>query len=136
MTSSASSTSPAPVVADAANRDLWLEILRRIEPKIPRSQFITWFKDTTILGRDNATVVVGLPLPMFLNWHLEHYRMMTLDALREVDPTIDQIVYQVDNGLKDDLLRTLRLLEHFPALCRFGIQKSVSFTLGNNMMSR
>ena len=94
--------------------DLWLNVLRKIEPQLQRGQFITWFKDTTILGRDHATVVVGLPLPMFLNWHLEHYRTMTLDALREVDPTIDQIVYQVDNGLKDDLQRTLRLLEHFP----------------------
>ncbi len=94
--------------------DLWLKVLQKIEPQLQRGQFITWFKDTTLLGRDHATVVVGLPLPMFLNWHLEHYRVMTLDALREIDPTIEQIVYQVDNGLKDDLQRTLRLLEHFP----------------------
>ncbi len=94
--------------------DLWLKVLQKIEPQLQRGQFITWFKDTTILGREEATVVIGLPLPMFLNWHLEHYRSMTLEALRAIDETIEQIVYQVDNGLKDDLLRTLRLLEHFP----------------------
>ena len=51
---------------------------------------------------------------MFLNWHLEHYRVMTLAALKEIDATIDHIVYQVDVGLKEDPVRTLRLLEHFP----------------------
>ncbi len=94
--------------------DLWLIVLEKIEPQLQRGQFITWFKDTTILGREEKTVVIGLPLPMFLNWHLEHYRGMTLIALQEADPTIEQIVYQVDIGLRDDLLRTVRILEHFP----------------------
>lgn len=93
---------------------LWLEVLRKIEPQLQRSQFITWFKDTTVLGREKDTVVVGLPLPMFLNWHLEHYRVMTLNAMREIDESVGQIVYQVDVGLKDDPQRTLKLLEHFP----------------------
>lgn len=93
---------------------LWLSVLQKIEPQLQRSQFITWFKDTTILGREKNTVVVGLPLPMFLNWHLEHYRGITLNALKEMDESIEQIVYQVDIGLKDDPQRTLKLLENFP----------------------
>lgn len=98
----------------AVDLTLWLSVLQKLEPALSRSQFITWFKDTTVLGREAATIVIGLPLPMFLNWHLEHYRGMTLDALKEIDPTIDQIVYQVDTGLKEDAMRTLKLLEHFP----------------------
>ncbi|MFA5800465.1 MAG: DnaA N-terminal domain-containing protein, partial [Candidatus Peribacteraceae bacterium] len=76
--------------------DLWLKVLGKLEPKLQRGQFITWFKDTTILGREEKTVVVGLPLPMYLNWHLEHYRSMTLATIREIDPEIEQVVYQVD----------------------------------------
>lgn len=94
--------------------DLWLKVLEKLEPQLARGQFITWFKDTTILGRENDNVVIGLPLPMFLNWHLEHYRTMTIVALKELDPSIDQVVYQVDVGLKDDGQRTVKLLEHFP----------------------
>lgn len=96
------------------NLELWLNVLAMLEPQLARGQFITWFKDTTVLGREKDTVIVGLPLPMFLNWHLEHYRTMTMVALKQIDPTIDQIVYQVDVGLRDDAARTLRLLEHFP----------------------
>jgi len=95
-------------------RDLWLEVLTRIEPKIPRSQFITWFKDTAVLGREEGTLVVGLPLPMSLNWHLEHYRAITLSVAQEFDPSLKQVVYKVDGALKDDPLRTFNLLEAFP----------------------
>src|SRR3989338_1099111 len=101
-------------MTSSVDLDLWLKVLEKIERGLPRGQFITWFKDTTVLGREEKTVIIGLPLPMFLNWHLEHYRGLTLEALKETDPTIEQVVYQVDVGLKDDLARTLKLLEHFP----------------------
>ncbi len=110
MTSSVSS----PVrLSPTAQRDLWLAVLRKLEPKIQRSQFITWFRDTAILGLEEGTLVVGLPLPMSLNWHLEHYRAATLQAAQEMDPSIRQVVYQVDGGLKDDPARTFDLLQHF-----------------------
>jgi chromosomal replication initiator protein len=112
MTSSVSSSS-APAKSYLPNRDLWLDILKKIEPKVQRSQFITWFKDTTILGLEDRTLIVGLPLPMSLNWHLEHYRGLTLEAAREIDDSIEQVVYKVDGALKDDPARTLDLLEHF-----------------------
>lgn len=114
MTSSVSSVSPASSAAEASNRDLWLEVLRRIEPKIPRSQFITWFRDTAILGFEEGTMVVGLPLPMSLNWHLEHYRATTLSVVQELQPDVKQIVYQVDGALKDNPARTFNLIEAFP----------------------
>ncbi len=115
MTSSVYSSSPATVTAStASNRDLWLEVLKRIEPKIPRSQFITWFKDTAILGFEEGTMVVGLPLPMSLNWHLEHYRAVTLGVVQELQPDVKQIVYQVDGALKDDPARSINLIEAFP----------------------
>lgn len=109
--SSASSSSLA--ASPAALKDLWLEILKKLEPKIQRSQFITWFKDTAVLGLEQGTLVVGLPLPMSLNWHLEHYRGMTLEVAQELDKSVEQVVYKVDVGLKDDPARAVNLLEHF-----------------------
>jgi chromosomal replication initiator protein len=113
MTSSASSIN-APAAAGTSLRDMWLTILGQLEQKIPRSQFITWFKDTAILGNEEGTLVVGLPLPMSLNWHLEHYRAITLQIAQELDPSIEQVVYKVDGALKDDPTRTFDLLEAFP----------------------
>lgn len=110
-------TPPAPVLSAAAPpsfADLWLSILKNIGPKLQRSQFITWFKDTAVLGKEDGTLVVGLPLPMYLTWHMEHYRTMTLETAQEIDPDIRQIVYTVDVGLKDNPARTVNLLEAFP----------------------
>ncbi|MEK7590730.1 MAG: chromosomal replication initiator protein DnaA [Patescibacteria group bacterium] len=108
-------SSPAPqVAAEAVLKDLWLEVLRRLEGKMQRSQFITWFKDTAALGCEEGTLVVGLPLPMYLNWHMEHYRTVTLECACAVREDIRQIVYKVDVALKDHPDRTFDLLESFP----------------------
>jgi chromosomal replication initiator protein len=105
----------APIVtADPALIELWLLILDRLEPKIPRSQFITWFRDTAILRREEGTLIVGLPLPMSLQWHLEHYRAFTLAAAQELSPAVTQIVYSVDGGLKDNRARSPDILARFP----------------------
>jgi len=95
-------------------REMWLGILSQLATSIPRSQFITWFKDTAILGLEDGTLVVGLPLPMSLNWHLEHYRALTLQAAQKQNATVEQVVYKVDGGLKDDPMRTFDLLKAFP----------------------
>ncbi|NOS67009.1 MAG: chromosomal replication initiator protein DnaA [Candidatus Peribacteraceae bacterium] len=107
---------PIQSVPSASSTDLWLEILRKLESKMPRGQFITWFKNTMILGNEEGELIVGLPLPTYLTWHMEHYRVMTLEVAQEVDPSVRRIVYTVDTGLKDNPERTIDLLEHFPEL--------------------
>jgi chromosomal replication initiator protein len=116
--------------------DLWLKVLEAIEPQMKRSEFITWFKDTTVLGRDGATVIVGLPLPMYLNWHLEHYRSMTLASLKDVDSSIEQIVYRVDLALKDDIARTIKILERFPEKKRRKIANRPEVRIAEGLTSK
>lgn len=116
--------------------DLWLKTLALLEPKLQRSQFITWFKDTTILSREDKTVVIGLPLPMFLNWHLEHYHAMTREALLTVDPTTEKIVYRVDVSLKEDVTRTVNLLDHFPETKRRKLPNRYEVKLAEGLTSK
>jgi chromosomal replication initiator protein len=89
-------------------------ILKKFSSQLQRSQFITWFKDTAVLGYEEGNLVIGLPLPMFLNWHMEHYRPLTLQIAQEIDPNIRQIVYKVDVGLKDNPERSIDILQLFP----------------------
>jgi len=118
MTSSDSSStlvaSRPPVKKQKDDLALWIEVLRILHTELQRGQFITWFRGTTILGREEGTLVVGLPLPMSLNWHMEHYRVTTLKAVQKVDSSIMHIVYKVDVGLQDNPDRTVDLLELFP----------------------
>lgn len=137
MMSSVSSRSAATVVPPkSALQEMWLSILSHIETRIPRSQFITWFRDTAILGLEEGTLVVGLPLPMSLNWHLEHYRALTLQAAQERDPSVHQVVYQVDGGLKDDPLRTFDLLQAFPEQKRRKVAGRQEVRLAEGIVSK
>lgn len=93
---------------------LWLEVLKEIEQKLQRSEFITWFRDTAILSMKDDTIVIGLALPMALDWHLERYQSMVLEVIKKHAPAMAHIVYEVDGSLKDNREKTVDLLEHFP----------------------
>ncbi|MDP7476921.1 MAG: chromosomal replication initiator protein DnaA [Candidatus Peribacteraceae bacterium] len=114
MTSSVSSSALAPQVTHTDFTSLWLAILEKLSPELQRTEFITWFRDTTILGREEGKVIIGLPLPMVMNWHLEKFQAVTLEKCKEVDSAITQVVYKVDGNLKDNRDRSIDILEHFP----------------------
>ncbi len=117
MTSSVSSSASASAVVaakDTNNQKLWLEILKSVESEIQRTEFITWFRNTAVLGKEDGKLVVGLPLPMALDRHIERYQGTILSAAQGVDKTITQIVYKVDGKLQDHPEKCLNLLEHFP----------------------
>ncbi|PIR51071.1 chromosomal replication initiator protein DnaA [Candidatus Peregrinibacteria bacterium CG10_big_fil_rev_8_21_14_0_10_49_24] len=114
MTSFASSSVLTEPQAVHVSQDIWVDILKALSTELQRGQFITWFRDTAVLGREDKTLIVGLPLPMYLSWHLEHYRALTLEAAKSIDPTIEQIVYKVDGGLKDNSQRSVDILSLFP----------------------
>ncbi len=134
-TASAPVTSLSPS-ASVSLADLWLQMLKAMESKVPRSQFITWFRDTAVLGNEEGNLVIGLPLPMYLTWHMEHYRAMTLEAAQAVDSTVRQIVYTVDVGLKDNPERTVNLLEHFPELRRRKLPGRQEVMLAEGIVSK
>src|SRR3989344_5191825 len=102
MNPTATPEAPVSTTIDPALQDLWLPVLKKMEPTLQRGQFITWFKDTAVLGLEEGTLVIGLPLPMFLSWHMEHYRAQTLQIAQELEPSVRQIVYNVDTALRDN----------------------------------
>ena len=121
MTSSVSSSavaSPSQVhTSQATAKDftaLWIQILKEVEPKVQRGEFITWFRNTAILGKEEGTLVVGLPIIMGLDRHMERYQELLLTIASEIDPSITKVVYKVDGGLEDYPERSIDLLEHFP----------------------
>jgi chromosomal replication initiator protein len=132
----AAATVASPVRIDPAHRDLWLAILTKVEGRLNRSQFITWFKDTAVLGLEEGTLVIGLPLPMFLSWHMEHYRALTLELAQGEKPDIRQIIYKVDVGLRDNPARSVALLEHFPEQKRRKLPGKQEVKLAEGIISK
>jgi len=97
-----------------SHKELWLQIILDLEPKINRANVITWFRNTALFEIKEGLMKVGLPLPMFLDWHVRHYMKETLETAQKIDPSIRNIAYVVDTGLGEKDSRGIDVLKHFP----------------------
>ncbi len=64
--------------------NVWDDILGRVETKINRHSFYTWFKPTTFVRDDGPTLTVKVPNPLFRDWLTKHYSGVLGEALAEV----------------------------------------------------
>jgi chromosomal replication initiator protein len=75
----------------------WDHILARIETKVNRHSFYTWFKPTSFFGDAGSTISVRVPNPLFTNWLTKHYSVVISEALAEVGRPDVSIVYVPDS---------------------------------------
>jgi chromosomal replication initiator protein len=63
---------------------IWDEVLARIETKVNRHSFYTWFKPTSLIGEDAVAITVRVPNELFKDWLTKHYSGVIAEALAEV----------------------------------------------------
>ncbi len=63
---------------------LWDDILARIETKVNRHSFYTWFRPTTFVAEDRSSLTVRVPNPLFKDWLTKHYSGVIAEAMSEV----------------------------------------------------
>src|SRR5229473_1613098 len=64
--------------------NLWDEILSRIETKVNRHSFYTWFRPTTFVSEDRSSVTVRVPNTLFKDWLTKHYAGVITEATVEL----------------------------------------------------
>ena len=64
--------------------NVWAQILSRIETKVNRHSFYTWFKPTSFVEDAGGTVTVRVPNPLFRDWLTKHYSAVIDEAIAEV----------------------------------------------------
>jgi chromosomal replication initiator protein len=64
--------------------NLWEQVLARVEAKVNRHSFYTWFRPTSFVAEDTATVTVRVPNALFKDWLTKHYSGVISEALGEV----------------------------------------------------
>ena len=65
--------------------NLWDQVLSRIETKVNRHSFYTWFKPTTFVSDDGTSVRVRVPNGLFRDWLTKHYSAVLQEAMAEVE---------------------------------------------------
>ena len=95
-------------------KDLWIAVIGKMLETKGRAQVIIWFKNTAILSFKDGLLTIGLPLPMFLDWHIGHFKEVTLEIAKTFDPSVSSIAYAVDISLNENDTRVVDLLKRFP----------------------
>ena len=77
--------------------NIWEEILSRVQAKVNRHSFYTWFKPTAFVADDGSTVTVRVPNALFKDWITKHYSGVIAEALHEIHRT-EALVHFVASG--------------------------------------
>jgi chromosomal replication initiator protein len=72
---------------------IWDQVLGRIEAKVGRHSFHTWFKPTSLLRDDGARVTVVVPNLLFTEWLPKHYSVVLAEALKDVGRPETELVF-------------------------------------------
>jgi chromosomal replication initiator protein len=64
--------------------NVWDEVLGRVETKVNRHSFYTWFKPTSFLSEEESSITVRVPNILFRDWILKHYSGVIAEAMTEV----------------------------------------------------
>jgi chromosomal replication initiator protein len=62
----------------------WDEVLAKVEAKVNRHSFATWFRPTQFLRQDGSSLLVRVPNPQFKEWLAKNYHGVIVEALSEV----------------------------------------------------
>ena len=65
--------------------NIWDLVLSRVEAKVNRHSFYTWFKPTTFVSDDGALIRVRVPNALFRDWLTKHYAAVLEEAFGEVN---------------------------------------------------
>ena len=77
---------------------IWDQVLERIEVKVGRHSFHTWFKPTSLLGDDGGRITVHVPNALFTEWLPKHYSVVLEEALAEVNRRGCAVSFVTDDG--------------------------------------
>jgi chromosomal replication initiator protein len=64
--------------------NIWDAVLGRIETKVNRHSYLSWFQQTSLLRDDGGSIAVRVPDPMAVEWISRHYTGVIEEALQEV----------------------------------------------------
>jgi hypothetical protein len=82
--------------------NIWDEVLTRIETKVNRHSYYTWFKPTALVSDGGQTVQVRVPNALFRNWLTKHYTAVLDEALAEVSRAGCQVEFVVAEAAGPD----------------------------------
>jgi chromosomal replication initiator protein len=68
----------------SALMNLWDDVLEKVEKKLNRHSFATWFRPTSYIAVEGSTLLVRVPNTQFKEWLTKNYHGVIAEALQEL----------------------------------------------------
>ncbi len=78
--------------------NIWDQVLARVETKVNRHSFYTWFKPTIFVADLDGTIRVRVPNALFRDWLTKHYAAVIEEALGEVQRAGAPVAFVTDDA--------------------------------------
>ena len=85
-----------------SEKELWVSVLRRLQPTINKANFITWFQNTGVISLKDNILLVGLPTEYAKNWIRDKYALKVLQAVQEMNAEVLEVEYEVNGKLNEE----------------------------------
>ena len=72
---------------------LWEKALGDIELQVSKPNFVTWFKNSRVIDKQDGLVVIGLPNNFAKEWVEKKYDKVILGSLRSLDENIKKVEF-------------------------------------------
>lgn len=77
------------------NKELWQSVLGELELQISKPNFQTWLKNSNIIEKGNDYLIIGLESAFAKEWVETKYDKLILKIVRNFEPEIKEIRYQI-----------------------------------------
>src|SRR5687767_11589738 len=104
--------------------NIWDQVLARVETKVNRHSFYTWFKPTAFVAEREGAIRVRVPNALFRDWLTKHYAAVIDEALAEVQRAGNPVAFvteDVGTPLVPDVPQPEPEVEEEPAADDLGI---------------
>ncbi len=82
-------------------KDLWVSVLKRLQPTIKKANFNTWFQNTAVIKNEEGVLTVGVPTSFAKDWIKSKYLVKVLQAAQEIDSKVKEIEIEVVSRLSE-----------------------------------
>ena len=99
--------SPAdPRLIGEMTGNIWDNVLARIETKVNRHSFYTWFKPTSFVADVDGNLRIRVPNTLFRDWLTKHYSAVIQEALVDLDRSGAAVAFVTEDGPQPPLARS------------------------------
>ncbi|MEK7124998.1 MAG: chromosomal replication initiator protein DnaA [Patescibacteria group bacterium] len=75
------------------NEDIWKAVLGEMEIALSRAHFTTWFRNTSVVSRDQSNILVSVPNGFVKEWLENKFNKQILQSVRKLVPEIRDVRY-------------------------------------------